>query len=113
MMLSSQQYQAIRYLVEGQKHERIAEKIGVSARTIRNWLNSADFQKEYKTAMAETIDFLAGEALATLTDLMRNSSSDTVRLNACRDILSRAGYDATAKSKVELDTPDDIIITIS
>nr|CDL65645.1 unnamed protein product [uncultured bacterium] len=59
------------------------------------------------------MDFLSGEAINTLADLMRNSSSDNVRLNACRDILSRAGFDATAKSKVEVDTPEDIIITIT
>lgn len=56
---------------------------------------------------------LSGEAFHSLLDLMRNSSSDTVRLNAAKDILSRAGFDATARSKLEMDMPNDIIISIT
>lgn len=111
-MLSAQQYQAIRHLIEGKKQDDVANEVGVSARTIRNWLQNEDFQKEYRKEVQKVMDFLSGEAINTLADLMRNSSSDNVRLNACRDILSRAGFDATAKSKVELDTPEDIIIHI-
>lgn len=112
-MLSAQQYQAIRYMIEGRKQDDVAKEVGVSARTIRNWLQNEDFQKEYRKEVQKVMDYLSGEAINTLADLMRNSSSDTVRLNACRDILSRAGFDATAKSKVELETPEDIIINIS
>ena len=112
-MLSAQQYHAIRYLIEGKKQDDVANEVGVSARTIRNWLQNEDFQKEYRKEVQKVMNYLSGEAINTLADLMRNSSSDNVRLNACRDILSRAGFDATAKSKVEVDTPEDIIITIT
>ena len=112
-MLSAQQYHAIRHLIEGKKQDDVANEVGVSARTIRNWLQNEDFQKEYRKEVQKVMDYLSGEAINTLSDLMRNSSSDNVRLNACRDILSRAGFDATAKSKVEVDTPEDIIITIT
>lgn len=111
-MLSTQQLQAIKGLMEGKKQGDVAKEVGVSARTIRNWLQNEEFQKAYKKEVQKVMDFLSGEALNTLADLMRNSSSDNVRLSACRDILSRAGFDATAKSKVELDTPEDIIIHI-
>nr|CDL65616.1 unnamed protein product [uncultured bacterium] len=75
-------------------------------------MRNAEFKEEYDKQVKELMSVLAGEALANLAELMRNASSESVRLNACKDILSRAGFDATAKSKMELDTPQDIIITI-
>ena len=47
-MLSAQQYHAIRHLIEGKKQDDVANEVGVSARTIRNWLQNEDFQKEYR-----------------------------------------------------------------
>lgn len=112
MKLSSQQIQAIKLLIEGKTQQEIADEIGVSARTIRNWQQNKEFSKQYRNELQAIMEGVAGEAIFTLVDLMRNATSDTVRLNACKDILSRAGFDATSKSKVEVDTPEDIIIHI-
>ena len=38
-------------------------------------------------------------ALNVLEELMRSAESENVRLNAARDILSRAGYDAIQKQE--------------
>ena len=38
-------------------------------------------------------------ALNVLDTLMRSAESENVRLNAARDILSRAGYDAVTKQE--------------
>lgn len=110
--MKAKQLLAIKLLIEGKSQLEIANEIGVSDRTIRNWLSSSDFQEEYRTQLDQLMLSLSGEAFSSLLDLMRNSSSDTVRLNACKDILSRAGFDATARSKVEMDVPNDITISI-
>lgn len=60
------------------------------------------------TAIA--ISSACAEAASVICNLMRNSTSDTVRLNAAKDILSRGGYDASQKQ--EFDFTKDITITI-
>lgn len=98
--------------MEGKKQTEVAEEIGVNRNTIGNWLRNDEFKAEYDRQVKELMSVLAGEALTNIADLMRNSNSDTVRLNACRDIMSRAGYDATSKSKIEMEQPTDFVITI-
>lgn len=111
-MLNDKQVKAIGYMIQGLKQKEVAEKAGVAVRTLRNWLSNDEFMEEYQKQQNILFQALAGEAFNTLADLMRNSSSDTVRLNAAKDILSRAGYDATAKSKTEISTPENIVINI-
>ena len=110
--MTGKQYHAIRLLIEGKSQQQVADEVGVNRNTIGNWLRNAEFKEEYDKQVKDVMSVLAGEAMAHLANLMRNASSESVRLNACRDILSRAGYDATAKSKVELDKPMDIVINI-
>lgn len=56
------------------------------------WLH---IEKRIKERVGET----ATLALNVLEDLMRNADSENVRLNAARDILSRAGYDAITRQE--------------
>lgn len=110
--MTAKQYHAMRLLIEGKTQQQVADEVGVNRNTIGNWLRNAEFKEEYDRQVKELMSVLAGEALANLAELMRNASSESVRLNACKDILSRAGFDATAKSKLELEKPMDIIINI-
>ena len=56
------------------------------------WLH---IEKRIKEKVGET----ATLAIAVLEKLMREADSENVRLNAARDILSRAGYDAVHKQE--------------
>jgi hypothetical protein len=56
------------------------------------WLH---IEKRIRERVGET----ATLALTVLERLMRDADSENVRLNAARDILSRAGYDATHKQE--------------
>tara|TARA_R100000935_G_scaffold8514_1_gene17870 strand:+ start:1225 stop:1701 length:477 start_codon:yes stop_codon:yes gene_type:complete len=56
------------------------------------WLH---IEKRIKERVGET----ATLALSVLELLMRNAESENVKLNAARDILSRAGYDAIHKQE--------------
>ena len=59
------------------------------------WLHIED---RVKQRVGET----ATLALNTLEELMRNAESENVKLNAARDILSRAGYDATQRRETTI-----------
>ena len=59
------------------------------------WLHIED---RIKQRVGET----ATLALNTLEELMRNAESENVKLNAARDILSRAGYDATQRRETTI-----------
>lgn len=64
-----------------------------SKRLQRNlWLH---IEKRIKEKVSET----ATLAISVLEKLMREADSENVRLNAARDILSRAGYDAVHKQE--------------
>jgi hypothetical protein len=56
------------------------------------WLH---IENRIKERVSET----ATLALNVLEDLMRTADSENVRLNAARDILSRAGYDAIQRQE--------------
>ena len=56
------------------------------------WLH---IEKRIKEKVGET----ATLALSVLESLMREADSENVKLNAARDILSRAGYDAVHKQE--------------
>ena len=49
--MKAKQLLAIKLLIEGKSQLEIANEIGVSDRTIRNWLSSSDFQEEYRTQL--------------------------------------------------------------
>jgi hypothetical protein len=47
------------------------------------------------------------KALSVIEELMDNSDSDTVKLAAAKDYLSRAGYDVPVESRVRVEKVDD------
>lgn len=102
-MLNEKQLKAVWMLAQGWNNKAIAKECKVSENTVSNWRKTDEFKKEYDKAIHEIFTQLASEAVNTIADLMRNSSNPTVRLNASKDILSRGGFDATAKSKVEVE----------
>ena len=112
MKLNKKHIQAIGMMIVGQSCQQIADELGVSKQTIINWRADADFMREYERCIREDLAVVAGEAKEILLDLMRNGKNENVRLKACQDVLSRAGFDAIAKSKVDLELPQDIIINI-
>ena len=52
--------------------------------------------------ISEKVGETANLALNVVEELLRSGESENVRLNAARDILSRAGYDATQKSETTI-----------
>ena len=112
-MLTEKQKNCALELAQGRfSLDVIAGRYGITNRTLYNWRKDEEFQKYYKQCFDSLFLEASAEALKTILSLMENAESETVKLNACKDILSRAGFDATAKSKQEITTPEDIVINI-
>jgi phage terminase small subunit len=81
---------------------KAAEMAGYSAKTskqmgytLKNQLSS-----EISEKMTKMIQDSVPGALSQINDLVINATSEGVRLNACKDILDRAGYKPVEKQEI-------------
>ena len=104
MQLSAKMLKCINLMVytDMQKQE-IAEELNVAGNTISRWMDREDFQDELRREMHRGFNSLAIKARKKLEKLM-DSKNDGVALGACKEVLSKAGYDATQKIEQKVDT---------
>lgn len=92
-MLKGKQRKCLELMLTGNfTQKEIAEEIGVTEQTITNWKKKDEFAEEYNAALKKQIHLHAAVAFKTETELLRSADSDSVRLNAAKDILDRAGF---------------------
>lgn len=106
----------IELMVQGDlKRYEIAKKLKVDEDTITNWKKNPEFAAELDKQMRLRFGDYTGMALNTIIDLMQNAESGSVRLQASKDLLDRAGFKPEDKVQVDgtLDTEktklDDLI----
>lgn len=103
-MLKKRQKKALEMLLSGEKSQKeIAQEIGVSEQTIVNWKKKDEFITEYNEALRNNINLAAGKAFKKELELLNKADSDSVSLNAAKDILDRAGFKADSLLKVDGD----------
>lgn len=95
--VSVKQAKAIAMMLQSIPQKDIAAELGITETNLSKWKKQEAFQTEYRRQIDEIMQIAAGEALATICDLMRHSNSDNVRIKAAQDILNRAGYKPTEK----------------
>lgn len=102
----------IEYMVytDMQKQE-IAKELGVANNAISRWMNREDFQKALQDEMHRGFNSLAIKARKKLEKLI-DSNNDGVALGACKEVLSKAGYDATQKIDARVDAITTISVTV-
>ena len=81
----------------------ICKELGVAPNAISRWQQRDDFNEALRDEMHKGFDALAIKARRKLDSLM-DSKNDGVALGACKEVLSKAGYDATQKVEQKLDT---------
>lgn len=92
-MLKGKQRKCLELMLTGSfTQKEIAEEIGVTEQTITNWKKKDEFAQEYNAALKKRINLHAAVAFKTETELLKSADSDSVRLNAAKDILDRAGF---------------------
>ena len=98
MALNAKQLKAIALLMEGKTQRETAKIIEVDEDTVYRWKrNNAEFQAKFDDEMRQTFKDLAAQARLNIMNLATAAESENVRLNANKDILSRAGYDASQR----------------
>lgn len=104
MQLNKKMLEAIQLMVyTDMKKGEIAEKVGVAPNAISRWVAREDFQVALRDEMHRGFDSLAIKARRKLDKLI-DSKNDGVALGACKEVLSKAGYDATQKIEQKVDT---------
>ena len=101
--LTAKQELAIYYLVyEHMGKGKIAELLHFDPKNFPRWFRDPVFVKAHEEAVHARFAELAGQAMATVEASMNDVATPAaVRLNAAKDILSRAGYDAASRSEVK------------
>ena len=81
----------------------ICKELGVAPNAISRWQQRDDFNEALRDEMHKGFDALAIKARRKLDSLM-DSKNDGVALGACKEVLSKAGYDAAQKIEQKVDT---------
>jgi hypothetical protein len=89
---TAQQQKAAELIAGGLSHEKAAMQVGVTGRTIRDWLSKglrAEVDRLSKESQGQAVQILSGllrTAAVTLGELMRPEHPDSIRLSAARGV---------------------------
>ena len=104
MALNAKMLKCIELMVyTDMKKQDIAKELGVANNAISRWMSREDFQQALQDEMHKGFNSLAVKARRKLEKLI-DSNNDGVALGACKEVLSKAGYDATQKIEQTIDT---------
>lgn len=104
--LNTRHKMCITYMLEGKTQLEIADILGVNDETISRWKKSEEFQKELKRQQEKKFNQMATVAIRELNKLLTSAESETVKLNAIKDVLDRAGFKPTDKQEVDVNGID-------
>lgn len=111
-MLKGRQKKCLELMITGKHSQKeIAEMIGVTEQTIVNWKKNKEFIDEYNSALKKQINLHAAAAFRTEAEILKSGDNDTVRLNAAKDILDRAGFkpaDKVINTTVSPETMEEV-----
>jgi hypothetical protein len=108
--LTDRQLRAIQILVyEGKNKGQTAKEVGVDPGIVSDWFKTDLFLNALNAEMRRSFQESAIEAKRVQMDLLNNAESENVKATMVKDILSRAGFDAT--TKVE-NTNTDITVSL-
>lgn len=97
-MLNAKQKKAVELMASGANDAReIASAVGVSDAVLEKWRRDENFRLACTARRKALLDDAAAQALLTLTEIMRHSTSDRERLAAAKEILDRTAVN-TAES---------------
>ena len=108
--LTGQQIKCIELMLDGKTQVEIANEIGVAEVTVSRWKKQDLFREKLKEAVNLRFERMAVIAQLTIQNLATNAQSESVRLNAAKDILDRGGYKPIDEQKITAD--GDFCITI-
>lgn len=103
MALTPKMEKGIALMMEGNKtNTEIAEEVGVTKKTISNWLNNDDFLAELQKQQRRVFTRLACKAQKKMEELM-DSENPSIAFAASKEILNKAGLDVPLKIEAEVE----------
>jgi len=95
--LTHKQEKAIMLLLENKKMEEVAQKLGISTKTLYRWLKQDAFKQRFAEVRQElfnealnSLKTLTKEAIDTLEDILKNGTKETSRVTASKTVLELA-----------------------
>ena len=101
MLLKAKQELCLNMMLDAKMSDkRIVHELNISEKTLYRWKREPEFIAEYESRMRDLFQSAAAAAYQTELDLLENGS-DTVRMQAAKDILDRAGFKAADKLEMQ------------
>lgn len=94
----------------GYSQKQIAEEIGVDVSTIYKWKQTEEFQTRLRTEIKSRMADYVGMALQNIASLANTAESETVRLNANKELMEKFGI--TSKQEIDINATTEIVIDI-
>lgn len=82
-----QRKEAMQLIALGVSQVKVAEKFGVSRKTIYNWLQNEDMMAEVTQSLKREVVGLVAKAIAKLNTLM-DSNKEWLQIQSCQTVLS-------------------------
>ena len=108
MKFSPQKTETLVRLANGETQSSIAKDLSMARTTIWRWLKDPEFVQALDKEVRSRFKEKAGNAVNNLFDLADNADSETVKLNANKEILDRAGY--SVKHEIDVTNTNDIVV---
>jgi transposase len=95
--LTHRQEKAIMLLLQNKKMEEVAQKLGISTKTLYRWLKQDAFKERFQEVRQElfnealdSLKTLTKQAIDTLEDVIKNGTKETSRVTASKTVLELA-----------------------
>lgn len=100
-MLTDKQITVLNLLIyEGKLKKEAAEAVGVVPGTVSEWFKIPEFMKTYEEMRNRLLQEASYRALQEMIRLSIGAQSESVRVAAAKDLMSRAGMDAITKQEI-------------
>ena len=108
-MLTNKQLDCIELLMDGLNKTAIADKIGISRKTIYKWIENEEFKLELDRRKQKICNDALSDLKGSTKDLLKaveklayTAENEGIRLQALNSLLDRTLGKATAKQEIEL-----------
>ena len=115
-MLTNKQLDCIELLMDGLNKTTIADKIGISRKTIYKWMENEEFKLELDRRKQKICNDALSDLKGSTKDLLKaveklayTAENEGIRLQALNSLLDRTLGKATAKQEIELSNADNNI----
>ena len=108
-MLTNKQLDCIELLMDGLNKTAIADKIGISRKTIYKWMENEEFKAELDRRKQKICNDALSDLKGSTKDLLKaveklayTAENEGIRLQALNSLLDRTLGKATTKQEIEL-----------